>query len=102
MADYVVGRVGDFIEGKGQAFRIGRRTLAVFRTRSGFAALPNRCIHRGASLCDGEVVEDGAYVRCPWHNWSFDLATGACRVSEQERVRTFPVRVVGDDVIVTV
>jgi len=35
----------------------------------------------------------GEVLRCPWHQWTFDIATGQCLVDETLRVATYPVRV---------
>jgi nitrite reductase/ring-hydroxylating ferredoxin subunit len=99
MTDYLLGRLDDFPEGKGRAFRAGSRTVAVFRSNGKVYALANRCLHKGASMCDGYLTEGGTMVRCPWHNWSFDLATGANNWDPSEKLRTFEVRMDGDQVI---
>ena len=71
---------------------LGGRTVGVFRLDGGYFALADRCPHRGAPLCSsGEVVNavegmgdaarvtrEGALVRCPWHKWDFEIATGRC------------------------
>jgi quercetin dioxygenase-like cupin family protein len=67
MTEYLLGKIEDFPEGKGRAFRAGTRTVAVFRTKDGIFAIANRCIHKGASVCEGEISENGTVVRCPWH-----------------------------------
>ncbi len=66
------------------------------------------CPHQGARLSDGLVtcgrandgvgryraVQDGRIVRCPWHNWEFDVTTGGgCHAPEHVRVATYPVTV---------
>ena len=33
MTEYLLGKIEDFPEGKGRAFRAGSRTVAVFRTK---------------------------------------------------------------------
>jgi nitrite reductase/ring-hydroxylating ferredoxin subunit len=99
MAEYLLGNIDDFPEGKGRAFQAGTRTVAVFRARGKIYAIANRCTHKGASLCDGELAEDDTVVRCPWHNWSFDLASGRHRLDGNERLRTYEVRLEGDQVI---
>jgi nitrite reductase (NADH) small subunit len=101
MADYLLGKLDDLPEGKGRAFRAGVRTVAVFRSNGKVYAVANRCIHKGASICDGHLVENGTVVRCPWHNWGFELATGMLCRDPSMRLRTFNVRVDGDQVILS-
>jgi nitrite reductase/ring-hydroxylating ferredoxin subunit len=99
MKQYLLGTLADFPEGKGRAFKAGTRTVAVFRSNGRLYALANRCIHKGASLCDGELGDRGKVVRCPWHNWSFDIETGENCLDRSEKVRTYEVKVDGDRVI---
>jgi nitrite reductase/ring-hydroxylating ferredoxin subunit len=99
MKEYLLGKIDDFPEGKGRAFRAGPRTVAIFRVNGRIHAVANRCVHKGASICDGELADNGKVVRCPWHNWSFDLETGQNRLDSQERLRTYEVKVEGDQVI---
>ncbi|BBY41718.1 hypothetical protein MCEL_00130 [Mycolicibacterium celeriflavum] len=40
------------------------------------------------------------YIYCPWHQWGFELATGTTAVKPEWSVRTYPVRVVGNEVLV--
>ena len=99
MTEYLLGNIEEFPEGKGRAFRAGTRTVAVFRTCGKIYALANRCVHKGASMCDGDISVDGTVVRCPWHNWAFDLASGQSRLDPNEKLRTYEVRLEGDQVI---
>lgn len=102
MADYLIGTVDDFKEGEGRAFRAGQRTVAVFRVGERFYGIANRCMHKGANMCDGEITPDGARVRCPWHNWPFELETGRNPLDPSESMRTYEVRLEGKDVILIV
>jgi nitrite reductase (NADH) small subunit len=99
MADYLLGKIDEFPEGKGRAFRAGTRTVAVFRSGAKFFAMANRCVHKGASLCEGEITENGTVVRCPWHNWPFRLDNGQSCHDPKEKIRTYEVRLEGDQVI---
>ncbi len=57
--------------------RLGEK-LVFWRDESGRAhCLRDRCVHRGASLSLGEVIE--GHVRCPFHGLEFD-GTGKCLV----------------------
>ena len=51
------------------------------------------------TVCDGEIAENGTVIRCPWHNWSFELETGEHCLDPRERLRTYEVRTDGDQVI---
>lgn len=53
---------------------LGERIVA-FRDGSGFVALKDQCVHRGAALSGGRLV-DGRLV-CPYHGWQYDRS-GAC------------------------
>lgn len=87
------------------------RPVAVFRVGDRFYAVADRCPHQGASLSEGRICKDvsatepGRYrldpsrphVRCPWHGWEFDLATGRSRCDPgRVRVRRFETRLVAD------
>lgn len=64
----------------GQSVKVylGSQQVALFNVDGGYYALNNRCPHARGPLCEGKV-DAGATpgVTCPWHNASFDLATGA-------------------------
>lgn len=54
------------------------RELVVFRGEDGEAhVLDAYCPHLGAHLGHGGTV-DGSRIRCPFHAWEFEGATGAC------------------------
>jgi nitrite reductase/ring-hydroxylating ferredoxin subunit len=101
--------------GEVRIVEVGARRVALFCVDGRFHALADRCPHRGAPLCShGEVVtgievRDGelttgpahALVRCPWHKWDFEIATGRCAVHPRLRVRRYTVRVEGNDLVVS-
>ena len=113
MGRYVVGRVADLPPGSRRLVQAGRFGVGVFNVNGRFYALNNHCPHAGGPLCLGEVTgtteEAGAYkviwvrqgeiVSCPWHAWEFDIATGRTITEPTKAVRTYPVRVEDDQVI---
>lgn len=66
--------------------------VAVFPLGDGYTALVNSCPHAGGPLASG--IRDGDRIECPWHGWSFELATGACIPVPSRPARRLPVRVV--------
>jgi nitrite reductase/ring-hydroxylating ferredoxin subunit len=91
-------------------------SIGVFNVGGRFYALHNRCPHRGGALCLGPITGTAlatndftfAYgradelVRCAWHGWEFEIATGRSLVDERVRAKTFPVQLEDDGVYVVV
>ncbi|HEY5106074.1 MAG TPA: Rieske (2Fe-2S) protein [Caulobacteraceae bacterium] len=77
--------------------RQGRQILLI-DTAGGVRACANRCPHQGFPLSEG-VLTEGCVLTCNWHNWKFNLDDGRTLVGG-DRLRTFPVRVEGDRVLV--
>lgn len=101
-------------EGAVRMLDVGGHRVGLFRVEGTLHALADRCPHRGAPLCAGKVatpIEAGpsglqlgrahSIVRCPWHKWEFDIATGRALVDDKLRVRRYAVRLDGDDVVVS-
>ena len=38
------------------------------------------------------VDRSGEILRCPWHQWPFEIETGRCLVDPKVRVKTYPVK----------
>lgn len=65
------------------------RVYAVFETGGELVVTDGACPHNGGSLAEG-LVRDGV-VTCPWHWYSYELATGRCRTAAGYRLRRYPV-----------
>jgi 3-phenylpropionate/trans-cinnamate dioxygenase ferredoxin subunit len=62
-------------------------------------ATDDTCTHEDASLAKGSL--QGACVKCPLHGSRFDLGTGAALDDPaEEPLRTYPVKLDGDDILV--
>jgi nitrite reductase (NADH) small subunit len=64
------------------------------------SAIGNICPHRLGPL-GGGWIEEGK-VMCPWHAWAFDVETGEADAPENGRVRVYPLKVEGGDVLVQI
>lgn len=73
----------------------GRRELkvAVYRWQGRLYAIDSWCAHYGGPLENRRVLMGGV-VECPWHDWRFELATGACENFPGRSTATYPVRVI--------
>lgn len=117
MTRHVVGRVAEMPPGSVRIVKIGNpQGIGVFNVGGHFYALKNVCPHQGGPLCRGwitgttnprfpeqgppgyEWTRDGEIVRCPWHQWEFDIATGKTVFRSHWRVATYPVHVVDERV----
>jgi len=62
-------------------------------------AVDDMCSHEDASLAKGSL--HGECVKCPLHGSRFDLNTGAALDEPaEEPVKTYPVKIEGDDIMV--
>jgi nitrite reductase/ring-hydroxylating ferredoxin subunit len=85
--------------GEGRTFDVAGEQVAVFRLRSGrWYALSAVCPHRGGPIADGQV--DERIVMCPLHQNTFELATG-CSPTGADPLRSYPVEIDGDEIVVT-
>jgi len=48
----------------------------------------NACPHANGNLSGGALC--GRIITCPWHDWSFDLAGGACTEPSEARISIYP------------
>ena len=104
---YLVGEAASLAPGERVIREFDGLSIGVFNVKGSYYALHNRCPHRGGALCLGPVtgtavsengspfayVRDGELIRCAWHGWEFDIATGRSLVDEKIRAKTFPVEV---------
>ncbi|HWG75085.1 MAG TPA: Rieske (2Fe-2S) protein [Acidimicrobiales bacterium] len=100
MAWHTVAKRADLPEGRGWPVRVEGRPIAVFAVGGGVYAVENLCGHIGSPIDDGAVT-DGC-VTCPWHGWTYDLATGEQLITVGRRagLRTYPALIEGDHVLV--
>jgi len=99
VTEYIVGKMGEIAPGSAIAVTAGRHTIAVFRIGDDFFAVNNACPHKGASLCNGEVMVEDKMVRCPWHHWNWRLDDGRLESDPRQALRTYEVAIDGDEVI---
>jgi nitrite reductase/ring-hydroxylating ferredoxin subunit len=67
------------------------RHILLLRADGRIRALDSRCPHMGYPLSQG-TIRDGV-LRCHWHHWRFDLASGGCFTEGGDDVAVFPLTV---------
>lgn len=112
MARYVVGRVSEIPPGSVRIVNVNNpQGVGVFNVAGAFYALKNVCPHQGGPLCSGPItgttrvkqveggapdfewIREGEIVRCPWHRWEFDIATGRTVFASRMKVARYDVTV---------
>ncbi|HNW45029.1 MAG TPA: Rieske (2Fe-2S) protein [Elusimicrobiales bacterium] len=61
-------------------------------------ALENRCAHMGCPLAAGTL--DGYTLRCPCHDWRFDVRDGSFLDAPELRLKTYAVTVADGKVFI--
>ena len=114
-----VGDLSDFPEGTHKVVQVGGRQIGIFNIRGEFYGLPNVCPHQTGPLCEGARTTgtlvadadsgwqprwalDGEVIACPWHGLEYHVPTGRCLAYPAITLRRYPVRVDGEDVVVSV
>ena len=103
---YLVGEAAALAPGERVVRDFDGLSIGVFNLDGRYYALHNRCPHRGGALCLGPVTgtaqqgefgfvyaRGGELIRCAWHGWEFEIATGRSLVDERVRAKTFPTEV---------
>jgi NAD(P)H-dependent nitrite reductase small subunit len=83
-------------DGKSKRVKLGDEEVAIWHVQGRFYAIDNVCAHQHISALHQGILE-GLLVSCPMHGWTYSLETGKATVGNG-RVRTYVVKVVGDDV----
>jgi nitrite reductase/ring-hydroxylating ferredoxin subunit len=108
--EYVrVAKTADISPGAIIPIEAGGRKLLLAQVGSDYFAAQRKCPHLGFNLSRGSL--DGDAVVCPLHKAKFDLSTGKIerdpkllfiKMTAKSDLKTFPVRVEGEDVLVGV
>ncbi len=102
MADFVRAvRSTELSPGNGTVVELSGARIAIFNVEGTFYAMDDTCTHAGGPLSEGEL--DGTVVTCPWHGATFEVKTGGVLGPPAANgLRSYEVKVEGDDVLVSV
>ena len=114
MQRHVVGKVKELPPGERKLVRVGGESgIGVFNVKGCFYALKNLCPHKGGPLCQGRIRRHvtspdvyqlkhegiGEVLKCPWHQWEFDLRTGKALYDSRLQAKTYPVTVEDGEIV---
>lgn len=112
---HVICAAEELPPGSRKIVEIEGRSIGVFNVDGELFAVRNSCPHRGAPLCEGTIGGtmlpsapqtyvyglENRLLRCPWHGWEIDIATGRPRLNNASgRVRTYRAAVEDGQVVV--
>jgi len=75
---------------------LGNERIAIFRYGNRLSAVSNVCKHQNGPLGEGRII-DGC-ITCPWHGYQYLPHNGCSPPPFKEKVATFDVRVVNNEV----
>jgi len=88
----------DDLRAKGRkVVRLNGKQILLIASGGQIFAIANRCPHEGYPLSEGTEGPD-CVLTCNWHNWKFDLKTGAALVG-RDPVRTYAVEVRDGEIV---
>lgn len=105
MSRHVVAPVAEIPPGGRKVVEAAGKRIVVFNLDGEFFALLDRCPHQGGALSGGiacgltlseapgvyRFSRAGEFIRCPWHQWEFDIRTGKSWFDPRRtKVRPFP------------
>lgn len=96
-----VAKLGDMRDDEPKPVRVGDRLIALYRIDGKIYATDDVCSHEFAMLSEGFI--EGDEIECPLHQARFHIPTGEARSAPAtEDIKTFSVRVDGEDISVGV
>ncbi|WP_406636732.1 Rieske (2Fe-2S) protein [Amycolatopsis sp. WGS_07] len=118
--DVVVARLSDLQARERIVVEVDGVEVGLYFHAGEVRAWHNVCPHQGGPVCQGKIMprtiqpvrEDrkssgpafhaaDRNIVCPWHGFEFDVLTGRHPAQARVGLRGIPVRVEGDDVLVT-
>jgi 3-phenylpropionate/trans-cinnamate dioxygenase ferredoxin subunit len=98
-----VASITEIPVGEARRFTVDGEEIAIVNAGEYLYAVNDICSHEYFHLSDGEVDLEARTIECPKHGSGFDLQTGRpTSLPAVLPVRTYGVKVVGEDVVVEV
>ena len=100
MAWKKIAEKNEIAAGKGKAFKIDEKQIAIFN-QDGYHALDDLCVHQDGSIAPGKL--DGDIVESPLHFWHYNIKTGVLKdYIKDVKLQTYSVQVKDDGIYVDI
>lgn len=110
---HVIALAADIPPSGRQVVTVAGHEIGIFNLEGSYYALLNHCPHRAGPVCQGRIrplvipgevgevryAREGEVLKCPWHQWEFDIRTGQALYDPRLHVRTYEVRQEGEDLV---
>jgi nitrite reductase/ring-hydroxylating ferredoxin subunit len=93
-----IARMDEVTPARPKRVMVGAHEIVLFRVGNEIFAVENLCPHQQFSMFHQGVL-DGYTIACPMHTWNFDIRSGKA-VTGSGRIKTFELRVVGNEVLI--
>jgi 3-phenylpropionate/trans-cinnamate dioxygenase ferredoxin subunit len=116
MANYLkAGNVSEFKDGDKKMVTLEGHDIMLARVGNNYYAIANKCPHLGGNLSKG--ILEGKTITCPLHGSQYDITNGKVirwmkgsglaytlgkAVKPPQAVKTFPVKIAGEDITIEV
>ncbi len=99
MSNYItIAKITDVQPGQMKSFEVNEQSILIANWEGTFFATQDLCTHDNGTLADGELVS--GEIECPRHGAHFDLQTGRATLPAAMPIKTFPVKIEGDNILV--
>ena len=95
---YTVAKIADLSPGQMKSFEVNGQSVLIVNWEGTFFATQDLCTHDDGTLADGELI--GGEIECPRHGAHFDLRTGRATLPAAMPIKTFPVKIEGEQILV--
>jgi len=100
LPQYRIAQTGEVFPGKTRIIQAGKKELVLCNVDGVYYCIDNVCTHDEGPLGEGELMGD--IIECPRHGAQFNVKTGeVMAMPAVVPISTYPVRVEGDQVVVT-
>ena len=77
---------------------LNSNSIILIKKEGSIYAMRNKCSHMWCSFKGSKL--DGYILKCPCHDWRYDIRTGEFIDAKEIRLETYPVKKQGQDILI--